>query len=278
MQPSDLTPFSALLDEVWALKGQTLTAGQKATFFRSLIAHDLAAVRFGLDAHVQDPKRGQFLPMPADVIFQLQTAITDDGRLGPQEAWALAMRSTDEADTIVWTAEAAEALRICRPILEAGDEVGARMAFLEAYARLVDVARRGRVAPAWSVSLGYDMERRDKAIAEAIEAGRLPAPDEVTGHASDLAQLPAPRGEVLLLGGTEPQEGDPPNRASAVEALLALREKLTTPAEDDAADALTKAHIERLKAETHGDPAAPGRRTVDDLRAGLEARIRRLQP
>lgn len=240
MRETEFRAFSALLDEVWELKGQTLSAGAKAMWFRSMAAYSLDTVRGGLDAHLADPKRGSFLPMPSDVHAQVERAVADDGRPGAEEAWALAMRSTDEADTIIWIAEAAEAMGICRPILSAGDEVGARMAFREAYTRLVDAARRARIAPQWTPSLGHDPGRRDRAIAEAAQRGLLDA-----GH---YPSLPAPRGDMPLLLTGASQSGIPD---SARAALLALREWLTTPppaAESD--DARAKAETQRLARET----------------------------
>ena len=250
MRESDFAAFSKLLDDVWGLKGQVLNAGAKAMWFRAVAAYPLEMVQGALDAHLADPKRGSFLPMPADVIAQIDRAIADDGRPGPQEAWALAMRSTDEGDTIVWTDEIAEAFGNCSPILNAGDEVGARMAFLEVYARLVDAARRQRVAPQWSASLGHDPERRDRAIAEAAQRGLI--------DASRYPSLPAPRGEPMMLLGNESQVGIPD---SARAALLALREWLTTPATDEASlDAKAKAETQRRAraAQDESDRKYPG--------------------
>jgi hypothetical protein len=237
MRNSDFDAFSALLSDVWSLKGQALSGGAKAMWFRAMSAYPLEVVQGALDAHLSDPKRGQFLPMPADVVAQIDRIVANDGRPGAEEAWALALRSTDEGDTIVWTAEAAEAMGICAPILSAGDEVGARMAFKEAYTRLVDAARRERRVPKWTPSLGHDPERRDKAIAAAVSAGQLT-------H-NEFAALPAPRGAVALLAA--PEQGIPPE---ALAGLKALREWLTAPRGEQSIDALEKAKTEARRAES----------------------------
>ncbi len=240
MRESDYGAFSALLADVWSLKGQVLTGGAKAMWFRAMAAYPLGVVQAGLDAHLADPKRGSFLPMPADVIAQIDRAVADDGRPGPQEAWALAMRSTDEGETIVWTAEIAEAFGQALPVLNAGDEVGARMSFLEVYGRLVDAARRARIAPQWDVSLGHDTARRERAIAEAAQRGLI--------DASRYPALPAPRGEAPMLLANASQIGIPD---SARAALLALRDWLTTPAvEESSPDAQAKAETLRRARET----------------------------
>lgn len=232
MRESDFPPFAAMLDDVAGLKREVYTPGQKAMFFRALAEYPLEQVRAGLDAHVKHPKRGQFLPMPADVIAQILEIVADDGRPGAEEAWAIAMRSTDEADTVVWTTEMAEALGIARPVMLAGDEVGARMAFKEAYTRLIEAARRAGRAPAWSPSLGRDPQLRVKALDAAVSRGLLPA--------SSAVQLPAPRGRVALLSSS--REESIPEAARA--GLLALRDWLTRPKDEISEDAAAKLETE----------------------------------
>lgn len=99
------------------------------------------------------------------------------------EAWALVLASHDEAETVVWTEQIAEAAGIAQPVLDAGDEVGARMAFRDAYDRIL---RERPDAPKWFASLGTDHGRRTAAIEKAIRAGLL-----TQSHAAGL--LPAPK-------------------------------------------------------------------------------------
>lgn len=96
--------------------------------------------------------------------------------LAPNEAWALALASMDEAETVVWTDEIAEALGAASPILQGGDKVGARMAFLSAYERAVTIAKSEGRRPRWTPSLGTDPQRRKMVLDEAVADGRLPAP------------------------------------------------------------------------------------------------------
>jgi|GEM_PF-4860721 len=51
-----------------------------------------------------------------------------DCRRSAEEVWGIVLASRDESGAVVWTAECTEALSICRPILDLGDEAGARMA------------------------------------------------------------------------------------------------------------------------------------------------------
>jgi hypothetical protein len=244
MREADFAPFCALLDDTAALlmrQGQALSATQRAMYFRALAEHSLDAVRAALDAHVRDPQRGRFFPMPADLIAQLQGLASNDGRPGPEEAWATALRGNDEAETIVWTAETAQAWAIAAPVLRGGDEVGARMAFKEAYLRIVDEARRQRVPAAWQASLGHDPERRQRALDAAAAAGRL--------SLADVPALPAPRGDVPLLTLVQSEPHAVPEHAR--QALRSLAEQIA--ARGDAppsADAAERERTEQLRAAT----------------------------
>ena len=238
MHKTDFPAFSGMLDDIWGLKGQALTAGQRAMFFRALSQYGLDAVRAGLDAHVRDPKRGQFLPMPADVIAQIEGMVGQDGRPGAEEAWALALKSTDEADTVVWTVEMAEAWGIARSVFDLGDEVGARMAFKETYLRLVDVSRRQRKPIEWVVSLGFDQARRDPVIAEAVALGRL--------DANDYPALPPPSDFLMLT--TTAVAGPSADHRKTLRDLIARLKEPREPAIGE--DGRAKEETKRLQAET----------------------------
>ena len=197
MREQDYDEFAGLLADVWSLKGQALTGGQKAMLFRALAKYPIAEVRAGLDARLRHPKRGQFLTMPADVIAQIDGIVADDGRPGVEEAWAMAFRATDEAATIVWSGEMSEAFGVARPLLMAGDEVGARMAFKETYTRLITAARYSRTPPNWSVTLGFDNEQRNAVLLPHVQAGRIDSSHMLAAPVGldDVLALPAPEGE-----------------------------------------------------------------------------------
>lgn len=176
MHQPDFAAFGQLLDTVCRAlsRGSYVpSAEDTALFFRALAAYDLATVRAALDAHVRDSQRGRFVPTPADVIAQIEHAIAADGRPGAEEAWAIAVRGVDENVTVVWTEETAQAWQICRPVFDLGDEVGARVAFREAYNRLVVEARMAHRKPVWTEALGFDPELRIQAVRHAIALGRL---------------------------------------------------------------------------------------------------------
>ncbi len=117
----------------------------------------------------------------------------DDGRPGPEEAWAMIPK--DEAGSVVWSEEMALAFGVARHLLDEGDSVGARMAFKESYAKHVSVARDQGRPVRWSPSLGHDPRGRDAALSEAVTAGRL-----TYEHAQELSPaLAAPSINVLAL-------------------------------------------------------------------------------
>ena len=130
------------------------------------------------------------------------------GRLLPAEAYALALTSTDDRLTIVWTNEIAESWAIAVPLMNAGDKFGARQAFIEAYARITGEARALRRAPQVQVSLGHETEGRVRAIQEALTAGRLPhGLDSLPDDVREQLQLPAPR-SALALAAPEKSESE----------------------------------------------------------------------
>lgn len=226
MDETDYPEFSTLLDAVCSLLSRGAYAPSPtntALWFRALRDHSLDDVSQALDAHVQDPQRGRFVPVPADVIAQLQGQAAGDGRPGADEAWSNAITARDENETVVWTAEMAEAWGIASAVMTAGDETGARMAFRQAYDRLVAEARRAGARPTWQASLGHDPDRRNAAVAAAVDAGRL--------RRSTLIGLPAPRGQYtpLLESDFVADEISPGVADKARHLLRAIADRLRTP-------------------------------------------------
>lgn len=102
----------------------------------------------------------------------------DDGRPGPEEAWASVPR--DESLTVVWTEETIEAWGTAQALIREGETVAARMAFLEAYRQRAQAARDAGRPVRWVVSMGSDAHGRETALLAAVERGQLSA-DHVAG-------------------------------------------------------------------------------------------------
>lgn len=128
----------------------------------------------------------------------------DDGRPGPEEAWAASPRG--ELDSIVWTPEWRDAYFAAAPHIDAGDLVAGRMAFLERYRKALAEARASGAAPTWVFSPGHDIRTREPAVQEAVIKGRI-----TTQRA--LAMLPTIDPETLAL--LAPQERDGQGRLAA---------------------------------------------------------------
>ncbi|WP_409487935.1 hypothetical protein ACK1U3_18500 [Pseudomonas promysalinigenes] len=129
----------------------------------------------------------------------LKHAQAADGHPGKDEAWAIALSASDESETVVMTREIRQAMTASSPVLEVGDKVGARMAFMSAYDRLV-IAARAEAKPAqWEVSLGYDSARRVIAIESALRS-KLISEEAGAKHLAHLRLAP-PTEDGLAIAG-----------------------------------------------------------------------------
>jgi len=159
-------PSANLLEAVAVtaeLCGRTFTPAGAKVFASDLDGYDERAVLKALQ-RCRREVRGALTVQ--DVVSRL-----DDGRPGPEEAWAMMPR--DEATTVVWTTEMSAAWGIALPLIEAGEDVAARMAFKEAYNRECAASRDNRIPVQWTASLGHDKQGRESVLLEAAEKGRL---------------------------------------------------------------------------------------------------------
>jgi hypothetical protein len=187
MQKEDKPEFGKLLADVMAGYGKPLPDGVMVNvWFNMLAPFAPQVIAAAFSAYVVD--RPDYAPVPNSIAARCRLL---DGRPGVEEAWAIALTSRDEADTGIWTAEAAEAFALCRPVLDGGDEVGARMAFKDAYLRLVAAARAASKPAEWSASMGWDQKKRIAALMRAATAGMLRAP-QATALLAGPADDPAP--------------------------------------------------------------------------------------
>lgn len=169
MQNADKPEFVKTLNLCYATLLKPLPPVESLSlWFTILEPYSIEKVRTALSQHMRESK---FPPVPADVVTRLPKE--SDGRPDANEAWAIALRSRDERDTVVWTQECAEAFSIASAVLDGGDEVGARMAFKAAYERLIEKSRAAGAKPQWLMSLGHDPALREAAAGDAVRAGRL---------------------------------------------------------------------------------------------------------
>jgi len=139
---------------------------RKGMFARDLM--DLPQERLAV-AFCRARRELKFFPKIAEL---RELAGATDGRLGPEEAWALCPRSEDQ--TVVWTPEIARAFNGgARELLGVGDEIAARMAFKEVYEREVAEARAMGRPVEWEASLGWKRADRVAPVALAVANGRI---------------------------------------------------------------------------------------------------------
>lgn len=140
-------------------------------------------------AHIQDPDRGRFAPRLAEIIGNCDALSPGAKWIGAEEAWSQMPRG--EGESVMLTNEAAEALSVANDLIATGDKVAARMAFKEAYERLVARAKMEGRRPTYFFSAGRDADGREKVLVDAVRLGLMP-PD----HALKL--LPPDRAESVL--------------------------------------------------------------------------------
>ena len=174
MKSTDKIEFAAVIAKAWRFYDKQPTGEDVADWFELLAEFELAAIAGAFKRHLADPKHGSYLPKPADIFRQINQARADDNRPGADEAWGLLLRVIrDERETAVLTEEMRIGWTACQPILDLGDEVGARLAFRETYSREVENARKKAVTPRWTPTLGSNPNLRQSRLREAVEAGRI---------------------------------------------------------------------------------------------------------
>jgi hypothetical protein len=196
MEDQDKGRFLQMLIKAMGAYGKSLPAASIIEVWIDLLRpFPLRTVGMAFAAYLDE--NGEFEPKPAGIAKLCKLM---DGRPSDEEAWAIALTSRSEEETVVWTAETAEAFALCSPVLAMGDEVGARMAFKDAYNRLVSAARLANKPCKWNVSLGWDVSKREVALSKAQAAGLLSAPAVqhlLTNH-SDFIGEPSPEGLKMV--------------------------------------------------------------------------------
>lgn len=155
--------------------------------------------------------------------------------LSANEAWSLALPAADERNTVVWTMEARDAFNIALPLLEEGDKIGARMAFIAAYERSVSIAKAAGGAPNVEVSEGWDKQLRAVAVDQAVNRGLLPPPK---------------REKPLELPNLSPEQVQD-NRNRMAELMRTWRESMRQAEADADAEQARQRQEARQKFEAH---------------------------
>lgn len=199
------------------LLGQQLTPTAAAMLAEDLSTYPRAVLAAAL-SRVRTEHTGKLTPKA--IIDRIDEAM---GRPAANEAWATALTALDERNTVVWTGEMQQAWAVAQPLAAGGDLIGARMAFKDAYERLVRTAREERRTPVVTVSIGWDAEGRTTAIEQAVKLGYMPR-SEAVAYLSAPASEPAFSVTALLAGRVEVSGSAPPELRGR---LLALRDEFS---------------------------------------------------
>ena len=168
MAPDQIARLTLAITATAEVLGQTITSEAAEMMADDLADYPAEAVAGALKACRRELTGKLTL---AAILQRVQAA---DGRPGKDEAWAIAMTTNDEFETVVLTDEIQLALAAAKPVLDAGDKIGARMAFISAYERFVGQAREDARPVNWHVSVGFDANRRIQAVTKAMELKRIP--------------------------------------------------------------------------------------------------------
>ena len=234
--------------------GQQLTPTAAALMAEDLSVYPKAMLARAL-SRVRNEHTGRLTPKA--IIDRIDEAA---GRPAANEAWAIACTALDEAQTLVWNNEISDAWVVARPIAEAGDMIGARMAFIGAYERIVRNARETKTLPQPIVSIGWDKATTNPAIEKALALGYI-STEQAEEHRVPLLAAPVLDGQLLLTGRIEPAKDAAPE---VKERLAQLRNEL---AERHQADADLR-HWQKLAERREWDARkAEAKRRVDDMLA-----------
>lgn len=247
MKQNEKRAFADLLAGLLDIYGRSVTQASARLWWAAFEKHSLDDVGAAFSRYTQDTEQGRYPPTPAAVLGCLPAA-PGAARLSADEAWGLCLQSFDESDTAI-TNEAIDAGRAAAlPVYEAGDKIGARMAFKGAYER----AMSGGRSVAWRLSVGWDREKREHAAERALSAGWLT-------HEAVRDYLPAPKPEGIgaaiagLLTGNVVPIRDPDEtvraRLAEVREILGRNTKtVTEPEMREAFESHKRAELERFEA------------------------------
>ena len=166
---ADRLHFKSLMLKLGLVYDREVTAELAAVYFEDLGHFTNEELDEMVRSHRRDTECGQFFPKPANLLAKAKKAhqhpVAD-------LAWATAIKSFDEKDTIAWTQEIAGARQAALPVWNSGDKVGARHAFKAAYEAILARLPPESV-PKWQLSGGHDPRLRHDAVQRALEMGMI---------------------------------------------------------------------------------------------------------
>lgn len=248
MRPEDKAQFTLMLADVLAGYGKALPEkDQVNVWFNQLLPFPPSAIKQAFEAYKVE--RPDFAPAPNGIVARCKLL---DGRPDENEAWAVSLTSLDERETVTWTSEMAEAFDLAKPLLAVRDEIGARIAFKDAYKRLVTEARSLNRPAQWSTSAGWDAGRHQLEHQDAVSAGLLEGPKQPLALPNESgAPAGKPEGLKRLIEAMAQLE-DPLAKAERLRATRLVEEDEADRAKRQAVDEKVRDYLRKHPESRYG--------------------------
>lgn len=170
MLDNDKREFSDIYRGICATYGREASPEAMKIAWGALARYSVDQVRHAYAAHVTVSK---FMPTPADILERIESANQCLKRPGADEAWLM----TPPEESSYWATDemlgawaiVAEEMNSERP-----DKIAARMAFKDAYTRLVDQARALGRPVQWRLVRGTRRDNLVDTIHEGVRLGYVP--------------------------------------------------------------------------------------------------------
>ncbi len=217
MRDSDKKAFAGLMAGVATNYGRDITPELLDVFWAALADHGMEAVTRAINAHV---RVSRFMPTVADVLERLAFG-AGQARPGADEAW---LRTPPEEDSYWATDEMLGAWAVVAQEMhsERPDRTGARMAFRDAYTRLVAEAQALGRPVQWRLVRGTRRDNLVDTIHEGVRLGYVPAAEAESWLR--IEGTPTLGLQPLLEGAARHEQ------TTALQALASLRGLLSPPA------------------------------------------------
>lgn len=167
----DKNKFLEVMTGCAAAYSQSIEKPKVAIYWETLKDFSITEVSKAVSAHVRESK---FFPTLAEIITYIPSA-QQNKHLGADEAWTIAKQAMNQDNCACVTDQILEAMDIAWDVYSTKDENPARMAFRDAYTRIVKSSGN----PVWFVSLGNDKTQAEGVALEGVRLGRLPHGAEV---------------------------------------------------------------------------------------------------
>lgn len=220
MTENDKKQFAELLADTMEVFEKQVSATTVGIWFNVLQRYTIEEIQYGFSAYMNT---GKFSPKPADIVEAISERAGSVWKTA-DEAFAVVLALTDESSTVIATDAIMEAMDGLWDLVR-DNAISGRMAFKEAYERIMKHGKLTGRVPQSFVSVGTDQDKRRDVIENGYRAGLITA-DQARQH------LPRPvtvTGFIAIAGKVADQESDEERKRIAKEALTGIMAMLNKP-------------------------------------------------